>query len=168
MQNVSLEVPQQITEQEVELNKKDIEIENPELQANPFDKAAEDAQYTPIAALTSNTNDWIIKARLSKKYDRKAWNNQRGSGQLLNIDLVDQYGSQIQATMFKDAVDKFDPILKENNVYTFSNGTIKLANLKFSSIKNDFSIVLDPHAKIVEVMDDESIQSQAYCFQTIN
>jgi replication factor A1 len=66
--------------------------------------------------------------------------------------------------MFKDAVDKFDPILKENSVYTFSNGTIKLANLKFSSIKNDFSIVLDPHAKIVEVMDDETIQSQAYCF----
>jgi hypothetical protein len=48
--------------------------------------------------------------------------------------------------MFKDAVDKFDPILKENCVYTLSNGQIKLANLKFSSIKNDFSLVFDCHA----------------------
>ena len=30
--------------------------------------------------------------------------------------------------MFKDAVDKFDPILKENCVYTFTNGQIKMAN----------------------------------------
>lgn len=59
--------------------------------------------------------------------------------------------------MFKDAVDKFDPILKENCVYTLSNGQIKLANLKFSSIKNDFSLVFDCHAQIKQVVDDEKI-----------
>ena len=45
--------------------------------------------YTPIAALTSNTNDWIIKARISRKYDRKSWSNARGTGYLMNIELVD-------------------------------------------------------------------------------
>ena len=49
--------------------------------------------YTPIAALTSNTNDWIIKARISRKYDRKSWSNARGTGYLMNIELVDQFGS---------------------------------------------------------------------------
>lgn len=51
----------------------------------------------------------------------------------------------MQATMFKDAVDKLDPILKENCVYTFSNAQVKMANAKFSSIKNDFSLVFDAH-----------------------
>ena len=51
------------------------------------------ARYTPIAALTSNTNDWIVKARVTKKYDRRNWNNARGRGYLMNIDLCDAFGS---------------------------------------------------------------------------
>jgi hypothetical protein len=30
--------------------------------------------------------------------------------------------------MFKDAVDKFDPILLQDGVYTISNAAIKMAN----------------------------------------
>jgi len=48
--------------------------------------------------------------------------------------------------MFKEAVDKFDPVLKNNGVYLFSSGQVKLANQKFSSIKNDFSLVFDTQA----------------------
>ena len=88
----------------------------------------------------------MIKARVSKKYDRRSWNNARGTGYLLNIDLIDAFGSQIQATFFKDAVDKFDPKIQQNKVYTFACGTVKIANARFSSIKNDFSLVFDPHA----------------------
>jgi len=59
---------------------------------NPFFKTQNNDElmnYTPIAALTSNTNDWIIKARISRKYDRKSWSNARGTGYLMNIELVD-------------------------------------------------------------------------------
>jgi replication factor A1 len=59
--------------------------------------------------------------------------------------------------MFKEAVDKFEPLLKENSVYTISNAQIKLANSRFSSIKNDFSLVFDTHAQIKLVQDDCSI-----------
>ena len=107
-------------------------------------------KYTPIKALTSMTNDWMIKARITKKYDRRSWNNARGSGYLMNIDLIDAFGSQIQATFFKDAVDKFEPKLKQNQVYTFSGGQVKLANKRFSSINNDFSLVFDPYSSIHE------------------
>lgn len=47
---------------------------------------------------------------------------------MLNIDLVDYYGTAIQATFFGEAVDKFEPKLKENSVYLFSKGTVKPAN----------------------------------------
>jgi ssDNA-binding replication factor A large subunit len=70
------------------------------------------AKYTPVKALNNNMLDWIIKARVTKKYDRKTWVNARGKGYLMNIDLCDAFGSQIQATFFKEAVDKFDPVIK--------------------------------------------------------
>ena len=153
------------------LNKKDTEIiENPEdeeLKMNPFGDCTE-IQYTPIAALSCNTHDWIIKARVTKKYDRKSWSNSRGNGYLLNVDLIDQFGTQIQATMFKDAVDKFDSVLKENSVYTFTNGQIKMANQRFSSIRNDFSLVFDKNTMIKPTDDDEKIQSQAYSFTVLH
>jgi ssDNA-binding replication factor A large subunit len=78
------------------LNKKDAEIiENPEdeeLKMNPFAECVE-IQYTPIAALSNNTLDWIIKARVTKKYEKKTWSNPRGTGYLLNVDLIDQFGT---------------------------------------------------------------------------
>ena len=46
----------------------------------------------------------------------------------MNVDLIDAFGAQIQATFFKDAVDKFEPKLKQNLVYTFSGGQVKMAN----------------------------------------
>ena len=70
------------------------------------------ARYTPIAALSCNSSDWIIKARVTKKYDRRTWNNARGKGYLMNIELCDAFGSQIQCTFFKEAVDKFENVLQ--------------------------------------------------------
>lgn len=68
----------------------------------------------------------------------------------MNVDLIDAFGSQIQATFFKEAVDKFEPILRQNGVYTFSNGQVKIANQRFTSIKCDFSLVFDPYSAIKE------------------
>jgi hypothetical protein len=56
---------------------------------NPFDPSEDDARFTPISALTCHSTDWIIKARISKKYPRRNWQNQRGVGYLMSIDLID-------------------------------------------------------------------------------
>ncbi len=46
-------------------------------------------ETTPIKVLTNNVLDWVIKARITKKYERKTWSNAKGQGYLLNIDLID-------------------------------------------------------------------------------
>lgn len=177
--------PMEIDEdEETKLNERDrrlLEVDNPEEEyINPFSTnlteqvtQTQDQQlsdyhnYTPIKALTINSTDWRIKARVTKKYEKKTWKNERSQGYLMNVDLIDAFGSQIQCTFFKEAVDKFDPILQDNNVYLFSNGNIKLANRKYSSINNDFSIIFDRQAEIVKVQDDQAIQSQAFNFVNI-
>lgn len=40
----------------------------------------------------------------------------------------------------------FGEILEENKVYLFSNGSVKMANKKFTSVKNDFCIIFDKNS----------------------
>lgn len=42
-----------------------------------------------------------------------------------------------------------------------------MANQKYTSIKNDYSIVFDKQSEIEEVDDDASIQNRGFCFTTI-
>lgn len=107
-----------------------------------------DVQYTPIKSLNTFLFDWKIKARITKKHPKKQWKNAKGAGSLLNIELIDSTGSQILGTFFNDLADKYDDLLKENGVYLFSNGTVKIANQKYTSIKNDYCIVFDRNSEI--------------------
>jgi hypothetical protein len=42
-------------------------------------------------------------------------------------------------------------------VYLFTNGTVKLANKRFTTVKNDFTLVFEKNASITEAEDDGSI-----------
>ena len=123
--------------------------------------------FTPIKSLNTFLFDWKIKARVTKKHNKKTWKNSRGQGTLLNVELIDNQGTQIQATFFNDQADHYENRLVENRVYLFANGQVKMANQKYTSIKNDYSIVFDKQSEIEEVDDDASIQNRGFCFTTI-
>lgn len=57
--------------------------------------------------------------------------------------------------------------MKQGNIYLWSNGQVKIANTKFQRVKNDFCLIFDKNAEIVEVPDDESINAVAYNFVTL-
>jgi len=42
-----------------------------------------------------------------------------------------------------------------------------MANQRYTSIKNDYSIVFDKQSEIEEADDDVSIQTRGFCFTTI-
>ena len=129
--------------------------------------AADNDLYTPVKALNTFNPDWKIKVRITKKGDVKHWKNARGEGYLLNVDLIDAYGDQIQGTFFKEGVDKYKDDLHKDRVYLMSGGTVKMANQRFTSIRNDFCITFDQHAEIIEVPDDAAIKNMAYAFVTV-
>ena len=43
-----------------------------------------------------------------------------------------------------------------------------MANLRYTSVKNDYSLVFDIYSCIEKVEDDEHIQSISYNFKNIN
>ena len=118
----------------------------------------------PIKALNTFARDWKIKARVAAKSDKKPT---RSGGSLMKLELVDMYGTQIEGTFFNQAADVFDNKVFEDKVYLFSNGVVKMANKKFTSIRNDFCIVFEKNSSIIEVEDDSSIAKQAFDFCSI-
>ena len=67
----------------------------------------------PVSCLNTFTQDWVIKVKITKKYEIRNWNNAKGQGCLLNLDLMDKENTQIQATMYNEAATKFAEELKE-------------------------------------------------------
>ena len=123
--------------------------------------------YTPIRLLNTCSFDWKIKAKVTKKFEKRQWKNATACGFILNVHLVDKEGTKIWATFFNQAAEKFDSEIKENKVYLMSNGRVLLANRKYSLIDNDFTVNFDKNAEIIEVEDDSSIQDSTFNFKNI-
>jgi len=122
----------------------------------------------PIASLNPYQSRWAIKARVTNKSEIKAWKNDRGEGRLFSVDLLDQQGGQIKATMFQDAVDRYYGVFQQNGVYMISKGVLKLANKKFSVVPNDYEMTLNIDAQVEPVGEDETILEQKFHIITLD
>jgi replication factor A1 len=103
-----------------------------------------------IEGLSSYRRDWTIRAKVKSKSDIRTWSNQRGEGKLFSVTLLDQTG-EIRATGFNHAVDQLYEQLQEGRTYFISKARVVLAKKKFSSLSNDFEIVLERSVVIEEV-----------------
>lgn len=121
---------------------------------------------TPISQLTPYIGGrWQIKARVTTKEAIRKFTNARGEGQLFKIELKDSAGSEMSATFFGRAVDKYFEMIRPNQVYFFQRGSVKAANRRFD--RGDFVISFDENT-VVEVADeDQSIPGVSYNFQKL-
>ncbi|KAK8508542.1 hypothetical protein V6N12_044459 [Hibiscus sabdariffa] len=54
----------------------------------------------PLVSLNPYQGNWTIKVRLTSKGNMRSYKNARGEGCVFNVELTDEDGTQIQATMF--------------------------------------------------------------------
>lgn len=121
----------------------------------------------PITALTPFNQRWTIRARVTQKGDIRTWSNAKGEGKLFSATLVDENATEIRATFFKAGVDRFYNELQVGRVYCFGNGRVKIADTRYSSIKNDQELSFDEKAVITESQDDARILKAVYNFAKI-
>jgi replication factor A1 len=119
--------------------------------------------FTPIANLNQYQNRWTIKARVTSKSEVRNWSNAKGQGNLFSMELVDSSGVDIKATFFKEAVDRFYPMIQVDKVYTLSGGKLKTANLQYNKCKSGFEITFDQNAEIALAEDDIHTQVMYSC-----
>ena len=110
--------------------------------------------YTPISSLNSMNPDWIILAKVTAKSEIRTYPGKDGKGgKLFNFDLIDTRDGQINWTWFNSGVDKFFDVIQKGKVYRISRGSVRPANRRFTSIKNDYCIIIDDKTNIELVAD---------------
>lgn len=125
-------------------------------------------EFQPVTSLSPFQRDFKIKVRVTRKGQIREWSNDRGTGKLFSVDLLDHTGGEIQATMFNDAVDKFYATFEEGMVYIIKRGRVKVANKRYTHINNDYSLDLSMDSDVEYVGEDMSISSMKYDFKPIS
>ncbi|CAD7929773.1 unnamed protein product [Amoebophrya sp. A25] len=115
--------------------------------------------YFPIAELTPYNRNWTIKARVMTKSTLRPFNriNGGGKGSLFSVDLEDKEGDQIRATFYNEVAEKFINTIESSKVYTFSKGTVKVANKAYNTVDHDYEVSFNQGVVVEESADDGSI-----------
>ncbi|KAJ0805142.1 putative replication factor A protein [Helianthus annuus] len=108
----------------------------------------------PLASLNPYQGNWTIKVRLTSKGNMRHYKNARGEGCVFNVELTDEDGTQIQATMFNEAARKFFDVLEMGKVYYISKGTLKVANKQFKTVQNDYEMTLNENSQVEEAVNE--------------
>ncbi|PKA59761.1 hypothetical protein AXF42_Ash011885 [Apostasia shenzhenica] len=137
--------------------------------AAPAARMAMTRRIHPLCSLNPYQGNWTIKVRVTSKGNLRTYKNTRGEGQVFNVELTDEDGTQIQATMFNEAANKFYTKFELGKVYYISKGSLRLANRQFKTVQNDYEMTLN-ESSIVEEADGEStfIPATKYNFVKIS
>ncbi|OII75023.1 uncharacterized protein cubi_03133 [Cryptosporidium ubiquitum] len=129
----------------------------------------QDIPVYPIKNITSYLHRWRIIGRVVSKSDvRKFSSSKTKEGKVFSFEICDADGSEIRATCFTKAVDKFYDMLKEGEVYSFSRGDVKEANTRFNTTGHEFEIIFNEDAEIQSLPQDDRIPKKTFNFVPIS
>ena len=143
----------------------------PQYAVSPPQHDAEDIshnQLCPIKMLTPYRQRWTIKVRCTNKSSIRTWHNDKSAGSVANVTLLDEDGSEIQATLWKESIEKFYPILEVNNMYFISRALVKPSNKRFATVNSEYEIEIRLDTIIQPARDDNTIAAIHFQFTPLN
>ncbi|KAK9267029.1 hypothetical protein L1049_025298 [Liquidambar formosana] len=120
----------------------------------PAARMAMTRRVHPLVSLNPYQGNWTIKVRVTNKGNLRTYKNARGEGHVFNVELMDEDGTEIQATMFNEAARKFYDKFQLGKVYYISKGTLRVANKQFRTVKNDYEMNLNEYSEVEEASSE--------------
>ncbi|KAI3736867.1 hypothetical protein L2E82_26854 [Cichorium intybus] len=120
----------------------------------PSARMAMTRRVHPLASLNPYQGNWTIKVRVTAKGNMRTYKNAKGEGCVFNVELTDEDGTQIQATMFGEAARKFFDVFQMGKVYYISKGTLKVANKQYKTVQNDYEMTLNEYSQVEEAVNE--------------
>jgi len=123
----------------------------------------------PIESLNPYNSRWTIKARVVSKGDKRTYESPKtGPGSVFSFDICDESG-EMRVTVWREAADRFFPLVEEGRVYLISKGQLKIANKKYSNLNAQYEMSLG-YDGIVQLCADEpaSMPKIRYSFVPIS
>ncbi|KAJ4972807.1 hypothetical protein NE237_005981 [Protea cynaroides] len=127
----------------------------------PAARMAMTRRVHPLVSLNPYQGNWIIKVRVTSKGNMRSYKNARGEGFVFNVELTDEEGTEIQATMFNDAAKKFYDVFALGKVYYISRGTLRVANKQFKTVQNDYEMNLNENSVVEEATGESTFIPEA-------
>jgi replication factor A1 len=118
--------------------------------------------FFPISELSTYQNKWTIRARVTSKGQVRTFRKGSGEGQVFHVELLDAEGGEIRATFWNEAVALFQDKLQKGKCFTFSGGSIRIANRQFNQCNHKYEINFDKAGKIEEVEDVAQIEKNVF------
>ncbi|MCL7022964.1 hypothetical protein MKW94_028869 [Papaver nudicaule] len=135
----------------------------------PSQRTSMTRRVHPLVSLNPYQGSWTIKVRVTSKGNLRTYKNARGEGCVFNVELTDEDGTQIQATMFNEAAKKFYSMFELGKVYYISKGSLRVANKQFKTVQNDYEMTLNENSEVEEVSEEGSpIPKAVYNFVKID
>lgn len=107
---------------------------------------------TSISHINTFQSNWKILAKVISKTHINNWTKNGKTGKVFNMVLQGNDG-QIRVSAFNENVDKFYEKIQVNKNYYFSKANVIDANKKYSTIKNNYEIMLTNDSEIEECKD---------------
>ncbi|KAK9198750.1 hypothetical protein WN944_013936 [Citrus x changshan-huyou] len=126
----------------------------------PAARLAMTRRVHPLVSLNPYQGNWTIKVRVTSKGNMRTYKNARGEGCVFNVELTDEDGTQIQATMFNEAARKFYDRFQLGKVYYISRGTLRVANKQFKTVQNDYEMNLNENSEVEEAVNETAFIPQ--------
>eukprot|EP00747_Dinoflagellata_sp_TGD_P182991 gnl/TRDRNA2_/TRDRNA2_37605_c0_seq1.p1 gnl/TRDRNA2_/TRDRNA2_37605_c0~~gnl/TRDRNA2_/TRDRNA2_37605_c0_seq1.p1 ORF type:complete len:459 (+),score=135.38 gnl/TRDRNA2_/TRDRNA2_37605_c0_seq1:85-1461(+) len=121
------------------------------------------AALFPISEISAYTSKWMIKARVTSKTPTRTFTKGAG-GKVFSCDLLDKEGGEIRATFWHAAVDKYADMLQVGKCFTFSRGSVKIANRQFNLCNHKYELNFDKEALVEESADDIEVAALQFNF----
>ena len=86
---------------------------------------------------------------------------------MARIHLLGEDSGEIEATLWREAVEKFFDLFEVGKVYFISKGTVKQANKRFSNVNNDYAITIETWSIVQPAPEDGTIKTAQYNFVSI-
>jgi replication factor A1 len=103
----------------------------------PGSTAAARRPTVPLAALTPYATSWTVRACVLKRGPKRTT---PAGHPVFSAELVDAGGDAIDATFWREAADRWDPVLADGQWFYFSKAKVKPANKAFSSVRNPYAL----------------------------
>ena len=103
-----------------------------------------------LSQISTFTKNICLYVKLTRKFPIKNFLNKitNKESRFLSFDLVDISGFEMQAFLFDNNIEKFSPILEENNIYYIKGGYAKVNDKRFTNIKTDYRLIFDYNTQI--------------------
>jgi hypothetical protein len=117
--------------------------------------------FLPIGEISPYRTGWTIKGKVTFRQETRSFPSKQKPGvqsKVFNIVIVDDKGTEIQATFWDEAAEKND-FLKEGSVYTFTKGRATLAKKNYNRCNHNYELGFGPDAVIAQAADDDSYKA---------